>query len=650
MSVVFPFFILSIFSYSISCLYKIALARSYLISSISIVLLLIFFGKFGLLYLTNEILKYLAVILLIYLIFKKKINTEYLKSFFLFLTIYLLLTFLCKDLFFYKYDEFSEYGITSKLIFTENDLPSNIDYLQKGSHHKINFISYFHYFFLKHSSQIFQENIAYVAHSFLIIILIFTSISFVNLNYVKKILVGILFYFLIYTLGPGLDRLYVDSILGLFVAITLLLFFKKEKNKFDFFLLFILVLTIPMIKPNGIIIIFGLLVLFFCSDISKKNFTNILPILFAILVNFYFTKFYVNDLSYFNFDKIKVKNFDKIKVKERQKVNLIHPTQSFTLTTLQQLNYIPTKIISKNKSKLISNQLNNLYNNGIYHSKTFLILNKIFSKTKINFKIIEIPINLFIWLMIILLIAYFISKKQNNQKFYLISFLYFGFILTYFIFLIIWALKNHLINEDFSLAVSWERHLGTIILGYIVFLLINLFKYFKNYYLLIGICFLFINISPANSIRIFLPLEIIIKEKFWSSKYSQRLEINKLSNKIKNEIKDYSFLILEIDKNQDPYFIEILKYELIKINTIIIDYKADYNTQVYINNFNFDENKLHILSNKINSADKIESRIEKINETKITLDKKNLITLNKKNLFDEFVFYEISQNMDQENK
>ena len=130
--------------------------------------------------------------------------------------------------------------------------------------------------------------------------------------------------------------------------------------------------------------------------------------------NFYFTKFYVNDLSYFNFDKIKVKNFDKIKVKERQKVNLIHPTQSFTLTTLQQLNYIPTKIISKNKSKLISNQLNNLYNNGIYHSKTFLILNKIFSKTKINFKIIEIPINLFIWLMIILLIAYFISKKQNR--------------------------------------------------------------------------------------------------------------------------------------------------------------------------------------------------------------------------------------------
>ena len=160
MSIFFPFFILSIFSYFISYIYKIALARSYLISSISIMLLLIFFGKFGFLYWTNEMLKYLAVILLIYLIFKKKINTGYLKSFLLFFIIYLLLIFLCKDLFLYKYDEFSEYGITSKLIFVENNLPSNIDYIQKGSHHKINLISYFHYFFLKNSSNIFQEDIA----------------------------------------------------------------------------------------------------------------------------------------------------------------------------------------------------------------------------------------------------------------------------------------------------------------------------------------------------------------------------------------------------------------------------------------------------------------------------------------------------------
>ena len=192
-------------------------------------LLLIFFGKFGFLYLTNEFFKYLAIILFIYLIFKKEINAKYLKSFFIFFIIYLLLIFLCKDLFFYKYDEFSEYGITSKLIFIENNLPSNIDYLQKGSHHKINFISYFHYFFLKNSSKIFQEDIAYIAHSFLIITLILAVISFANLNNLKKILLGV-FYFLIYTLGPGLDRLYVDSMLGLFIATTLLLCFKRKKE------------------------------------------------------------------------------------------------------------------------------------------------------------------------------------------------------------------------------------------------------------------------------------------------------------------------------------------------------------------------------------------------------------------------------------
>lgn len=632
MSIVFPFIILSIFSYFASCIYRISLAKSYLITSISIVLLLIFFGKFGFLYWTNEFFKYLAIILFIYLIFKKEINAKYLKSFFIFFIIYLLLIFFCKDLFFYKYDEFSEYGITSKLIFIENNLPSNIDYLQKGSHHKINFISYFHYFFLKNSSKIFQEDIAYIAHSFLIITLILAVISFANLNNLKKILLGVIFYFLIYTLGPGLDRLYVDSILGLFIATTLLLYFKKEKKKIDYLLLFILILSIPMIKPNGLVIVIGLLVLFICSDVSKKNLINSMFILIAILGNFFFTKFYIHDLQ--------SKHLKFIKVDKGSKVNEVHPTLSFNLASFHQLKNISPEMILKNKSKFITAQLNEINNNGIYHSKTFLILNKILSKTKINLKVIEIPINLFIWLMIIFLITYFISKKKDNNKLYLISFLYSGFILSYFIFLIFWSLKNNLINQDFSLASSWERHLGTLILGYIIFLCIYLFKYFKNYYLLIGIFFLSINIAPANSIRIFLPSEIIMEDKFWSSKYLQRLKINKLSNKIKDELEDYSHLLFIFDNSVDPYLTQILKYELIKINTVDMnvqentDGEANFSPQFFLNHFKFNKTNLNILSSKIYDMKNIQTKIEKINKTKIVIKNKNL--------FDDFNFYEVS--------
>ena len=302
----------------------------------------------------------------------------------------------------------------------------------------------------------------------------------------------------------------------------------------------------------------------------------------------------------------------------------------------------------KNKSKFISVQLNDLYKNGIYHSKTFLILNKIFSKTKINFKLIEIPINLFVWLMVIFLITYLISKKQNNKKFYLISFLYCGFILSYFIFLIIWALKNNLINEDFSLAISWQRHLGTLILGYIIFIFINSLKYFKNYYLLIGIFLISITISPANAIRIFLPSEILMQDKFWSSKYFQRLEINKLSNKIKNELNDYNHLLIDLHNSEDPYFLEILKYELIKINITSMNIQKkttdelNYSPQFILNKFDFNKSKLNILTSKLYDEDMIIKKIKKVNQTPIVI--------NSKNLLNEFNYYEISLNQDQKDK
>ena len=155
MQLVIPFLIISIYSYLISVVYKISVIRSYLTICISLTLFLIFLGKFGFLNYANELIKYFTFFLLLYLLFKKKFNSSYLLEVLLLLILFLLLIWVCKDFYYYKYDEFTEYGITTKLIFNENNLPSNIEYLQKGSHHKINFISYFHYFFLKNSTQVF---------------------------------------------------------------------------------------------------------------------------------------------------------------------------------------------------------------------------------------------------------------------------------------------------------------------------------------------------------------------------------------------------------------------------------------------------------------------------------------------------------------
>ena len=300
MSIFIPFIILSIWTYSLANFYKTNLTRAYLIVSILIIILSILFGKIGLLVFTIHSINFFSFFLLGYLLYSKKYSIYNFKKLVLFLIIYSVLVLISKDLFFYKYDEFSEYGITSKLIFTENAIPSNIDYVQKGSHHKLNLISYFHYFFLKNSTKIFQENIVYLSHSFFLIILISVILSFINEKPKKKIFIGVIFYFLIYILGPGLDRVYVDSILGLSFAIILLLYFNQNNKKSDQLLLFLLIFILPMIKPNGLLVVIGLISIFIFSFFLKRRSKNLVLVIAAFLLNFLFTEYYISDLRKYN--------------------------------------------------------------------------------------------------------------------------------------------------------------------------------------------------------------------------------------------------------------------------------------------------------------------------------------------------------------
>jgi hypothetical protein len=140
-----------------------------------------------------------------------------------------------------------------------------------------------------------------------------------------------------------------------------------------------------------------------------------------------------------------------------------------------------------------------------------------------------------------------------------------------------------------------------------------------------------INIAPANSIRIFLPLNIVLKDNYWNNKYNQRISIKNLSNKISNEFEDYSNLILLVDNSKDPYFIPILKYELIKINTHEINTS---NSTFFLDNFNFKKNKIFIMTDA--EFKKIEKFFNELN----MLWKSNLV-LKKKKSINNFDFYEI---------
>ena len=382
-------------------------------------------------------------------------------------------------------------------------------------------------------------------------------------------------------MGPGFDRLYVDSIVGLLISVILLIYFNDQNHKSDFILLFLIVLAFPMIKPNALVIICGLLPIFLFYSIFQKKVVPFIIIILAILFNFLFTKFYIHS---FQVKEIK---------KTEKNIFKTDSTSSFNLGRLTQYNFYPFEKIINNKKDFINTQFKELKENGIYHAKTFLVFNKILDQINFEKKIIEIPLNIFFWFLIILLISYFISKNDGSMKLTWLILLYLSFLITYFIFLTYWASMNNLINDDFTMSISWERHLGTIILGIILFLLTHYFKIYKNYIILISALVVSLNITLPNSIRVFMPVDIINKNQFWEQKYQQRAQIKNISKQIKNKLDDYSNLLFLMDKPDDPYFIPILKYELIKINTV--DIKSDH-LEPFLNSFSFKNSKLYIIA------------------------------------------------------
>ena len=262
-----------------------------------------------------------------------------------------------------------------------------------------------------------------------------------------------------------------------------------------------------------------------------------------------------------------------------------------------------------------------------------MILNKILSYINIDFKIINFSLNLIVWFILILLLSFFVTQKSNTLNINLVSLLYILFICSYYIVLIAWAGQNNLINDDFTLEISWERHLGTLILGLMIFILVRFYEKYSNNIIICLILIILINVAPANSIRVFLPKNIMLKDNYWNNKYNQRLSLKKLSNEISDEFEDYSNLVLVLENVKDPYFLPILKYELIKINTV--DINAN-NSVHFFNNFNFKKNKLYIMSNKTFENKRLMELFKKLN----VLWKSNL-SLQKKKSIDSFVFYEI---------
>ena len=106
----------------------------------------------------------------------------------------------------------------------------------------------------------------------------------------------------------------------------------------------------------------------------KYNFS--LLIIFALIANFSITKFYTT-------------SFDTLLL-SKDNYHDVDPNASFTIKTINETanTFAGFDSIKKNKDKFIEVQFSEITNKGIYHAKTFLILNKIL-KNKKNIKFVS---------------------------------------------------------------------------------------------------------------------------------------------------------------------------------------------------------------------------------------------------------------------
>ena len=193
--------------------------------------------------------------------------------------------------------------------------------------------------------------------------------------------------------------------------------------------------------------------------------------------------------------------------------------------------------------------------------------------------------------------------------------------------LMLWSIKHNLINNDLELLVSWQRHLGSLLMGIIFFLIIKFFQIYSSLKIMITILILSISMSLPNSIRLFMPIEIIEKELFWEKKINQRNELNIMSQEMNSKLKNYSNIIFAFHKNDDPYFEPILRYELIKYNTFSIDNNFNLTKIIKKYNTGLNRNKLYLFKDNKYDLREIEIKLEKFMKAfsgykKITLTKK----------------------------
>ncbi len=95
-----------------------------------------------------------------------------------------------------------------------------------------------------------------------------------------------------------------------------------------------------------------------------------------------------------------------------------------------------------------------------------------------------------------------------------------------FLFLIYWGIHQKLVNQDYTLEISWQRHIGNLILGYIIFLFIKTVTIYPIKYKSLILIFIIVSLcAMPRSLKHFLPHQMLMQDNFYLKNVEMRKKL-----------------------------------------------------------------------------------------------------------------------------
>lgn len=278
--------------------FKFKQESSVLITLLSIAMFLYITGLFNLMKYAIYIIYFASICSIVYIIYcliKKKINVSEIitPGIIFYIVVIFVMTFIVKDTNYYEWDEFSHWGANLKAMVQYDLFWSNNIY--DGVHVVYTPLAgLVEYFFCKINGG-FAEDISYVAINFFIITILLPICKNEKYNlkgFLKLVLFWVLVYFTIVLCNFQLTTIYIDLLLGVLFTTGMYLAFRLD-GKEDKVNLFLIMISMPLLKDTGLLLLgiiliqlfFNKIVLKIIEDkkITKNNFKK-LGILVAVLV------------------------------------------------------------------------------------------------------------------------------------------------------------------------------------------------------------------------------------------------------------------------------------------------------------------------------------------------------------------------------